>query len=179
MPDLVLIRLLRRMVQMKKLNWRAGGLLSLAFVFALAACDNSSTQVIEELEFAASLNVDLAQMEMLPSGVYIDDLEIGTGLQVLSNSELIVTYSGYLADGSQFGTGEFSFLMGQRQVIVGFEQGVLGMFEKGTRKVVIPPELGYGDQDQNAIPAGSVLVFDITVDSIPLDETGGGTAQGT
>tara|TARA_B110000196_G_scaffold130385_1_gene112921 strand:+ start:67 stop:594 length:528 start_codon:yes stop_codon:yes gene_type:complete len=174
MADLVLIRLLRRMVHMKKLNSRAGGLLSIAFVAALGACDNSSTQVVEELEFAASLNVDLAQMEMLPSGVYIKDLEIGDGLKVLSNSELIVTYFGYLADGTQFGTGEFTFLMGRRQVITGFEQGVLGMLEKGTRKVVIPPEMGYGDQVQSAIPAGSVLVFDITVDSIPIDPTGGG-----
>jgi FKBP-type peptidyl-prolyl cis-trans isomerase len=39
---------------------------------------------------------------------------------------------------------------------------------------VIPPEMGYGEQVQSAIPAGSVLVFDITVDSIPIDPTGGG-----
>jgi FKBP-type peptidyl-prolyl cis-trans isomerase len=154
------------MIHMKKLDLRARSLFPLALAAALGGCDSSTTQVVEELEFAASLNVDLTQMEMLPSGVYIEDLELGTGSEVLGDSEVLVSYAGYLADGALFDSGQFGFLMGARQVIAGFEQGVLGMLVEGTRKVVIPPELAYGDQDRSAIPAGSVLVFDITVDSI-------------
>lgn len=145
------------------------GALACAMAFAVAACGDGAFQVIEELEFAASLNIDLDAMEMLSSGVYIQDTEVGDGEIVLSTSEVRLTYIGSLADGSQFGTGEFSFVMGQRQVIAGFEQGVLGMQERGSRRVIIPPDLGYGNQDQDAIPAGSVLIFDITVDSIPID----------
>lgn len=157
---------------MKSSTFRFGAI-ALAVTLSVAACGDSSFQVIEELDFAASLNVDLTAMEMLSSGVYIQDLEVGDGTEVISSSEVSLTYVGMLADGSQFGSGQFSFLMGRRQVIAGFEQGVLGMRENGTRRVIIPPDLGYGNQDQNAIPAGSVLIFDITVDSVPIDTTGG------
>lgn len=161
----------KRLNMMKSGRLRVGAL-AIAATLSVAACDDNSFQVIEELEFAASLNIDLSAMEMLSSGVYIQDLEVGDGLEVISNSQVMLSYVGSLADGSQFGSGQFSFLMGQGQVIVGFEQGVLGMRERGTRKVIIPPDLGYGNRDQNAIPAGSVLIFDITVDSIPFDSTG-------
>ena len=148
------------------------GALACAMAFAASGCGDNSFQVIQELEFAASLNVDLSAMEMLSSGVYIQDMTVGDGEIVLSTSEVRLTYIGSLADGSQFGTGQFSFVMGQRQVITGFEQGVLGMQERGTRRVIIPPDLGYGNQDQDAIPAGSVLIFDLTVDSVPIDLSG-------
>lgn len=157
---------------MKKSSSFRTGALACALALAGAACGDNSFQVIQELEFAASLNVDLDAMEMLSSGVYILDTEVGDGEIVLSTSEVMLSYIGSLADGSQFGAGQFSFVMGQRQVIAGFEQGVLGMQERGTRRVIIPPDLGYGNQDQNAIPAGSVLIFDITVDSVPIDLTG-------
>jgi FKBP-type peptidyl-prolyl cis-trans isomerase FkpA len=158
---------------MKTQALKAPGLLFLALLATLSACDSNSFQVIEDLDFAPSLDVDLSRMEMLPSGVYIEDLVVGDGDTVLRDSEVIVSFLGFLADGSQFGTGVFTFIMGQRGVIAGFEQGVLGMRERGRRKIIIPPDLGYGEQDQDAIPAGSVLIFDITVDSIPIDTTGG------
>lgn len=158
---------------MKKFGTLRMGAVAVAAVLSAAACSDSSFQVIEELEFAASLNIDLSAMEMLSSGVYIQDIEVGDGETVEADSEVMLTYVGSLADGTQFGSGQFSFLMGRRQVIVGFEQGVLGMRERGRRRVIIPPDLGYGAQDQNAIPAGSVLIFDITVDSVPIDSTGG------
>jgi FKBP-type peptidyl-prolyl cis-trans isomerase len=156
---------------MKTQALKAPGLFLVALLATLGACDSASFQVIEELDFAASLDVDLARMEMLPSGVYIEDLVVGDGNTVVGDSEVIVSFLGFLADGSQFGTGDFTFVMGRRGVIAGFEQGVLGMRERGRRKIIIPPDLGYGEQDQDAIPAGSVLIFDVTVDSVPIDST--------
>lgn len=151
---------------MKKFSAPFRGAALVLLVSVVAACDDNSFQVIEELEFAASLGIDLSGMTMLSSGVYTEDLVVGDGDPVLSNSEVEVTYAGYLANGSQFGTGSFEFTMGLRQVIVGFEQGVLGMAERGERRIIIPPDLGYADQEQGAIPAGSVLVFDVIVDSV-------------
>lgn len=148
-----------------------GTALVMAATFA-GACGDTSFQVIEELEFAASLGVNLSNMTMLSSGVYTEDIVVGDGDPVLNNSELLVSYEGYLADGFQFGSGQFPFVMGQRQVIVGFEQGIVGMAERGERRIIIPPDLGYADQNQNDIPAGSVLIFEVTVDSVVVDETG-------
>ena len=149
-----------------------GAALALTVAF-MAACEDNSFQVIEELEFAASLGIDLSAMTMLSSGVYTEDVTVGMGDPVLSNSVVFVTYAGFLANGTSFGTGSFDFTMGQRQVIVGFEQGIQGMAVGGQRRIVIPPDLGYADQEQGSIPAGSVLIFDVTVDAVEVDDTGG------
>lgn len=153
---------------MKKLSALLRGAALVAAVTTVAACGDTSFQVIEELEFAPSLGIDLSAMTELPSGVFIEDVVVGDGDVVLSNSILEVTYEGYLANGLQFDAGQIGFQLGQnpRQLIVGFEQGVLGMAERGERRVIIPPELGYADQARGSIPAGSVLIFDIIVDSV-------------
>lgn len=158
----------RKTRSMKKLSALLRGAALVALVSIVAACDDNSFQVIEELEFAPSLGIDLGAMTMLASGVYFEDVVVGDGDVVLSTSVLQVTYEGYLANGLQFDAGQIDFQLGQdpRQLIVGFEQGVLGMAERGERRVIIPPELGYADQARGAIPAGSVLIFDIIVDSV-------------
>ena len=156
---------------MKKPTSRLVGALALAAVAVLGSCSNPF-QVIEEVEFAPSLNIDLSQMERLPSGVYIQDLVVGDGLTVLSDSEVRFSYFAFLADGTQFGSGEFTFVMGQGGVIIGVALGMIGMRVRGTRKIIIPPDFGYGDSEQDNIPAGSVLIFDVTLDSIPPDPTG-------
>lgn len=145
--------------------------LTLAGTVGLGACNSTPFQVIEELEFDPSLEIDLTQMERLPSGVYIEDVVDGTGLRVNADSEVRVTYEGFLASGTKFGEGPLRFALGTRSVIAGFELGLIGTLEFGTRKMVIPPSLGYGDAEQGAIPAGSVLVFVVTVDEVYDDST--------
>lgn len=150
---------------------RLAAAVALAGTVGLAACNSTPFQVIEELEFDPSLGIDLSQMERLPSGVYIEDVVVGTGLRVNPDSDVRVTYEGFLANGTKFGEGPLRFALGTRSVIAGFELGLIGALEFGTRKMVIPPALGYGDADQGTIPAGSVLVFVVTVDEVYDDST--------
>jgi FKBP-type peptidyl-prolyl cis-trans isomerase len=145
---------------------RVSAVLLAAAAVAAAACSDTPFQVIEETQFDPSLGVDLDSMELLPSGVYIQDIVIGPGNTVLTNSEVAVTYDGYVSDGSRFGEGQFNFVLGTASVIPGFELGVLGMNQGGERKIVIPPSLGYAEEEQTGIPAGSILIFDVIVDSI-------------
>lgn len=76
-------------------------------------------------------------------------------------------YTGRLEDGSQFdssvGRGQpFVFSLGTGQVIKGWDQGLLGMCEGEKRKLVIPPELGYGERGAPPkIPGGAVLIFEV------------------
>ena len=79
-----------------------------------------------------------------------------------------------LEDGTKFDSsydrGEpFSFQIGLRQVIKGWETGILGMKVGGKRTLIIPPELGYGDRGAGElIPPNSTLIFDIEIiDSQP------------
>ena len=129
-----------------------------------AACDGTTFQVIEAIEFDPSLGINLDSMTRLESGVYIEDGEIGSGNIINATSTVRMTYVGYISDGSSFGQSEsagFGFTLGTNAVIPGFELGIIGMTQGGTRRMIIPPSLGYGDENQTGIPAGSVLIFDV------------------
>merc|ERR1711982_20253 len=76
-------------------------------------------------------------------------------------------YTGTLEDGTKFDSSvdrnePFRFQIGVGQVIKGWEEGVLGMCVGEKRKLIVPPELGYGDQGAgDIIPGGATLYFDI------------------
>lgn len=103
------------------------------------------------------------------------DLVVGTGAAAAAGSRVSVTYAGWLYDtgkpngkGAQFdpGPGPLTFVVGAGTLIKGFEQGVVGMKVGGQRRLIIPPELGYGSNAQNGIPANATLVFDVTLTSV-------------
>ncbi len=78
-----------------------------------------------------------------------------------------MTFTGWLADGTEFDSGELSILsLGAPGLIAGFTEGITGMRAGGIRTIVLPAALGYGAQGQGAIPENAVIVFEITVVSI-------------
>lgn len=93
------------------------------------------------------------------------DLTKGSGAVAANGDCLVMKYYGTLAsDGTVFDenftkTSAFAFTLGSGQVIKGWEKGLMGMKVGGTRRLVIPPSLGYGDQANGSIPANSTLVF--------------------
>ncbi len=100
------------------------------------------------------------------------DLKAGTGTEATTGKRLTVNYTGWLYSstasgnkGSQFdtsvGKAPYTFTLGAGQVIKGWDQGLVGMRVGGQRRIVIPPELGYGSQSVGPIPANSTLVFEV------------------
>jgi FKBP-type peptidyl-prolyl cis-trans isomerase len=107
-----------------------------------------------------------APWTQLDSGVEIQDLEVGTGLVVEPGAVASVTYTGMLADGTVFdsnaeGGAPLSFRVGERRVIRGWEDGLVGMKVGGRRRLVIPPSEGYGARAVGPIPPDSVLYFEV------------------
>lgn len=93
------------------------------------------------------------------------DIEQGTGPAAKNGDCLQMKYYGTLAaEGTMFDenftkeTG-FEFKLGTGQVIPGWDQGLVGLKEGGTRRLVIPAALAYGSQGQGTIPANADLVF--------------------
>ena len=103
------------------------------------------------------------------NGLYAD-LQVGTGNEVKPGSKVAVFYKGWLTNGTLFDQSRpgddgklqpFVFTVGNREVITGWEQTIIGMKVGGTRRMIIPPTVGYGEKGQGPIPANSVLVFDV------------------
>ena len=97
------------------------------------------------------------------------DLREGTGTTATQGRTVTVSYTGWLFDpsrpeskGTQFDSqGSFTFQLGVGRVIPGWEQGIPGMKVGGQRRLIIPPNLGYGSQMVGSIPPNSTLVFDV------------------
>jgi FKBP-type peptidyl-prolyl cis-trans isomerase len=100
-------------------------------------------------------------------GLRFIEITAGTGSPAVIGTEVDVNYSGYLLNGTRFDTScpssqtALRVLLGNRDVIPGFEQGLVGMQPGGVRRVIIPPNLGYGSAPVGPIPANSTLVFDL------------------
>jgi len=127
-----------------------------------ASCGNDPTTP----DFDASLGIDLSAMTHTASGLYYQDLVVGTGATAIVGDSAAVGYSGWLSNGTLFDAGSFDFTVGVGRVVPGFDEGVLGMRVGGKRKLVLGPDLGYGNRDYGPIPANSTLVFEVELQQI-------------
>jgi peptidylprolyl isomerase len=118
------------------------------------------------MEIDPALSIDLDAMTKLPSGLLYSDLDLGDGEAADSGRVVQVGYKGYFTSGEMFDSGSFSFTLGTGQVVAGFDQGVSGMKAGGRRQLVIPSQLGYGDNDMGPIPGGSTLVFVVELEAV-------------
>jgi peptidylprolyl isomerase len=122
---------------------------------------------VERTTFAPALGVDLSAMSKRASGLYVQDLAMGTGAVAVRGRSAVVRYTGWLPNGKQFDSGEVTVTLGQNKVIRAWEDGILGMRVGGRRRLVSPPNLGYGSRGAgDDIPPNSVLVFEMEVMSV-------------
>ncbi|MBL7976638.1 MAG: FKBP-type peptidyl-prolyl cis-trans isomerase [Candidatus Kapabacteria bacterium] len=96
---------------------------------------------------------------------YVDEV-VGTGAQPTKGQIVVVHYTGTLTNGNKFDSSKdrnqpFEFTLGVGQVIKGWDEGLSTMKVGGKRKLIIPPNLGYGSQDMGVIPPNSTLVFEV------------------
>ncbi|MDA0717006.1 MAG: FKBP-type peptidyl-prolyl cis-trans isomerase [Cyanobacteria bacterium] len=134
------------------------------FVMASENDQTSGTEIAQ----ASSLGGELSapKERTTPSGLRITDLVLGDGAEAIAGQTVAVNYRGTLANGTEFdssyGRGPFSFPLGGGRVIQGWDEGVAGMKVGGKRKLVIPPDLAYGDRGAGGvIPPNSTLTFEV------------------
>jgi peptidylprolyl isomerase len=112
-----------------------------------------------------------AETVTTPSGLKYQDNVVGTGKTPVVGRAVIVHYTGWLDEGGKKGTkfdssvdrGQpFTFRLGVGNVIAGWDEGVAGMKVGGKRTLIIPANLGYGDQGAGGvIPPNATLIFDV------------------
>ena len=110
-------------------------------------------------------------MQTTSSGLQYDDTVAGTGKRAEAGVPVSVHYTGWLYEdgvkGAKFDSSKdrndpFEFHLGAGNVIKGWDEGVQGMLEGGTRILVIPPGLGYGARGAGGvIPPNATLLFEV------------------
>jgi peptidylprolyl isomerase len=106
-------------------------------------------------------------MITLDSGLQYEELAEGTGERPNRGQSVTVHYTGWLTNGKKFDSSvdrgqPFVFTLGVGQVIKGWDEGVATMKVGGKRKLLIPPQLGYGARGAGGvIPANADLVFEV------------------
>ncbi len=101
------------------------------------------------------------------SGLQLIAIENGSGAMAQRGQVVRVHYTGYLTDGTKFDSsvdhGEpFEFPLGMGRVIPGWDEALALMRVGDKRRLIIPPELGYGSRGAGrVIPPGATLVFDV------------------
>lgn len=102
-----------------------------------------------------------------PSGLKYVDIVVGKGPAVKTGDHVTVNYVGKLVDGTKFDAsadhgGTFDYVQGVTALIPGWVEGTSTMHVGGKRKLIIPPQLGYGMQGAgDAVPPNATLIFEI------------------
>ena len=118
-----------------------------------------------QLHFASELGIDLADFQLTASGLYLQDMNEGTGTMARRTSHVWIYYVGWLPDGTVFDgqlQGDpFHFRLGCNEVMRGWNEGIQGMRIGGRRRLVVRPGLAYGSLGRGKVPPGATLVFEV------------------
>ncbi|MGQ9863372.1 MAG: FKBP-type peptidyl-prolyl cis-trans isomerase [Bacteroidia bacterium] len=113
--------------------------------------------------------IDSTKIQVYPSGLRIYVHQLGSGQKPQPGQRVVVHYHGILAGGGVFDSSyernqPFSFVLGQNEVIKGWEEGI-ALLPVGTKAVlIIPPDLGYGQGGAPpVIPPNTTLTFYVEV----------------
>ncbi len=153
--------------------------MALAAVLLAACASPESTKTAESKAAAAAVEPAKPQgaaCTAAPAELVTRDLAPGEEAPVTAGTAVLVHYTGWLYDGCAAGfkgrqfdssvgkPAPFGLVVGAGRVIKGWDEGLVGMKEKGRRLLVIPPEKGYGSSGAGGvIPPGATLVFEVEV----------------
>jgi len=147
------------------------GFFLMGIVLFLASCGDDN-QLSQEEQLA--LDISIIQQYLVdnnltatqtPSGLHYIINNPGVGPNPSLSSTVIVTYTGYLTNGNIFDSAELSnpASFPLSNLILGWQEGLQLMRKEGRATLLVPSYLGYGRSGSSAIPANSVLIFDITL----------------
>lgn len=149
---------------MKKYNPCGNTMIILNCIFILLLTSCASIDITQRLYMAG---IKTEGMTKTSTGLIYQDLVVGEGISPNTGQKVLVHYTGWLLNGDQFDSSRdqaspFSFNLGRNQVIKGWDEGIATMQLGGIRKLIIPPELGYGPTGAgNSIPPNAILIFEV------------------
>jgi peptidylprolyl isomerase len=147
-------------------------ILGVLLVVGTAACSDDDDRgqaeaqpaPTEVVDVGSGPDVEIPEGQAPPSGLVVEDLVEGDGEPVEQGAVLTVQYVGLTWSGSEFTSSwergqALTYQHGDGRWIEGWTAGLEGMREGGQRRLVVPPELAYGQRGAPGIPPGETLVF--------------------
>jgi len=136
-------------------------------LLSLGSCDPARKYEKAETEaisnYLSSNPADTFKLE--PSGLYYLNVLTGTGRTPVAHDTVDVVYTGKYLNGDVFdtnaGKADLIFVVGELNVIAGFDEGMTYMKEGGKSTFLIPSKLGYGTQGFYGIPGYTPLLYDV------------------
>jgi FKBP-type peptidyl-prolyl cis-trans isomerase len=135
--------------------------------------DSAMQKQADKAEKAAEKKAEVMTMK---SGLKYIDHTVGTGAEAVTGKQVTVHYTGWLDDNGKHGTKfdsskdrnqPFTIPLGAGQVIKGWDEGIVGMKEGGTRELIIPGDLAYGKRGYpGVIPPDATLIFEVELISV-------------
>lgn len=144
-------------------------LLAFALIFFTSCSkeDNIDYVTLNDEEIQKYISDNNLNAEKSSSGLYYVIDNLGSGAQPMATNNVTVAYKGYYTNGSIFDeSNEQGISFNLQQVITGWTEGITYFKEGGSGMLLIPAHLGYGNNNYNGIPGGSVLIFDINLISV-------------
>ena len=161
--------------KMRRMLVLAGGV---ALVIILVAVIAGMSGGGRKMSDGSDGSADDPELKEISGGVKYRDLKEGTGEPCPHGAKVRLSYSGWLTDGTVFDSSKGqSVEFALNGLIKGWQVGIPGMKPGGIRKLVIPPDKGYGSQAKGKIPAGSTLIFEVELIEVvpgPKPPTGPG-----
>jgi FKBP-type peptidyl-prolyl cis-trans isomerase len=94
------------------------------------------------------------------------DIVVGTGKTAVLGKKVVVHYTGWMTNGKKFDSSvdrmePYTFTLGAKEVIKGWDEGIVGMKEGGKRQLKVPATAAYGSRGRGPIPPNATLIFDV------------------
>ncbi len=146
---------------------QTGSKQNLAIAAQLTKSQSAIAMVTDNHNLIASKTMSDANVVTTPDGLKYTEIKEGTGATPKKGQTVEVHYTGTLQDGTKFDSSRdrgqpFEFQLGVGQVIKGWDEGISTMKVGGRRKLIIPPQLGYGARGAGGvIPPNATLLFDV------------------
>lgn len=128
--------------------------------------EERAKSIMKDSVEAAAYIANLTNVQTTPSGLKYVITKPTKGAQPKAGQEVSMLYRGLLLNGTKFDENQdeanpFKFTIGMRQVIPGWDEGVMLLHEGEEAKFIIPARLAYGEQGGGPIPPNSTLIFDV------------------
>ena len=128
-------------------------------VGVMAGCGQSAADREAAMKRAVELSAGITALG-------IEDAKVGTGAEATPGRRITVHYTGTLMDGTKFDSSRdrnepYPFVLGNSEVIPGWDEGLKGMKVGGLRRLTIPPSMAYGASGSGPIPPNAALKFEV------------------